>query len=48
MIRKSKVLMEKSIVGSGNGEKKPLSLERKKLVFKGLKKENNAKSYSSK
>ena len=40
--------MEKSIVDGGNGEKKPFSLERRKLALKGLKKENKANSNSSK
>ena len=35
MIRESKIIMEKSIVDGGNSEKKPLSLERKKLALKG-------------
>ena len=34
VIRKSNVLMERSIVDGGNGEKKPLSLERNKLALK--------------
>ena len=48
VIRKSIILMEKSIVDGGNGEKKPFSLERRKLALKGLKKENKANSNSSK
>ena len=35
VIRKSKMLMEKSIVDGGNDEKKPLSSERKKLALEG-------------
>ena len=31
--------MESSIVDGGNGEKNPLSLERKKLALKGQKRE---------
>ena len=48
VIRKSKQLMEKSIFDSGNGEKKPLSLEIKQTALKGWKKEDNANSNSSK
>ena len=34
MIRQSKVLIKKSIVDGGNGEKNPLSLVRKKFALK--------------
>ena len=48
VIRKSKILMEKSIVDGGNGKKKPLSLERRKLALKGWKEGNNENSNYSK
>ena len=39
VIRNSKMLIEKSIIDGGNGEKNPLSLERKKTYLKIWKKE---------